>query len=240
VETMTGRPAAARRGTAPETQRLYAGDWAAFAAWCAATGHKALPADAATVAAHLETLAPTHGYGALARRLAAVADRHRRTGAPPPGIHPRVTALLRERRARAARSRPPAPSPAQLMQWAAACTGDRTGQRDRALLLLMAEGLGRTTLLGLDAEDVRLTTPGMDLALRSHGASGESARIVSIVRHPRPASCPVRALEDWMRASDTGFGPVFRKVDRWGNVEHHRLGADAIRRILLRRIGRRR
>jgi hypothetical protein len=28
---------------------------------------------------------------------------------------------------------------------------------------------------------------------------------------------------------------VFRKVDRWGNVEHRRLGTDAIRRILVRR-----
>jgi hypothetical protein len=51
--------------------------------------------------------------------------------------------------------------------------------------------------------------------------------------------CPVSALEDWLRASDTRFGPVFRKIDRWGNVEHRRLGADAIRRILARRTPRR-
>jgi hypothetical protein len=46
-------------------------------------------------------------------------------------------------------------------------------------------------------------------------------------------------LEDWLRSSNTSFGPVFRKVDRWGNVEHRRLGADAIRRILARRPTRR-
>ena len=28
---------------------------------------------------------------------------------------------------------------------------------------------------------------------------------------------------------------MFRKVDRWGNVEHRRLGGDAVRAILLRR-----
>jgi hypothetical protein len=28
---------------------------------------------------------------------------------------------------------------------------------------------------------------------------------------------------------------VFRKIDRWGQVEHRRLGTDAIRRILARR-----
>jgi hypothetical protein len=28
---------------------------------------------------------------------------------------------------------------------------------------------------------------------------------------------------------------VFRKINRWGTLEHHRLGTDAIRRILARR-----
>jgi hypothetical protein len=37
------------------------------------------------------------------------------------------------------------------------------------------------------------------------------------------------------RATYPFYGPVFRKVDRWGNVEHRRLGTDAIRRILARR-----
>ena len=33
-------------------------------------------------------------------------------------------------------------------------------------------------------------------------------------------------------------GPVFRKVDRWGHVEHERLGVDEVRRILVRRAAR--
>jgi len=32
---------------------------------------------------------------------------------------------------------------------------------------------------------------------------------------------------------------VFRKIDRWGNIEHRRLGTDALRRILMRRTLRR-
>jgi hypothetical protein len=49
----------------------------------------------------------------------------------------------------------------------------------------------------------------------------------------------VQALRDWLEGSNTRFGPVFRKIDRWGLVEHHRLGTDAIRRILDRRAPRR-
>lgn len=219
---------------ARETQRLYAGDWAAFADWCAAADRGRLPADPATVAAYLESLAGTHRYGALARRLAAIADRHRRAGLSPPAIHPRLTALLRRLRAQPLKPRKAPPSPDQLTRLARACLGDRTGQRDRALLLLMAAGLSRTTVIGLDAEDVRLTALGMDLTLRREGSDARPARIVAIARDPLPPLCPVRALEDWMRASETAFGPVFRKVDRWGTVEHPRLGVDAVRRILAR------
>ncbi len=31
------------------------------------------------------------------------------------------------------------------------------------------------------------------------------------------------------------FGPVFRKIDRWGNVEHATLAPDGLRRIIARR-----
>ena len=58
---------------------------------------------------------------------------------------------------------------------------------------------------------------------------------MTLTRAVAAASCPVRALEGWLRSSETAFGPVFRKVDRWGNVEHGRLGPDAWHRILARR-----
>jgi hypothetical protein len=60
---------------------------------------------------------------------------------------------------------------------------------------------------------------------------------VSLTRAMTADGCAVRAMEDWLRASDTAFGPVFRKVDRWGNVEHGRLHPDAWQRILARRDG---
>lgn len=237
-ETPTAPEAETPPTSARETQRLYAGDWARFAEWCRAAGVAPLPAAPATVATYLERLAATHRYGALARRLAAIADRHRRAELPPPAIPRRLTVLLRNLRTQPARARKAPPSADQLTRLARACLGDRRGQRDRALLLLMAAGLSRTAVIGLDAEDVRLTTPGMALTLRGDRSSRGATRVVDIARHPLPTACPVRALEDWMRASETAFGPVFRKVDRWGNVEHDRLGTDAVRRILVRAVKR--
>jgi site-specific recombinase XerC len=114
---------------------------------------------------------------------------------------------------------------------ATACPGDLAGRRDRALLLLAAAGLGRAALVGLDVEQVYFKEAGVDLIL--HGKPGD--RTVTVQRVASLGACPVRALKDWIDATDSRFGPVFRKVDRWGNVEHRRLGTDAIRRILARR-----
>jgi len=59
---------------------------------------------------------------------------------------------------------------------------------------------------------------------------------VLIPRHAAAANCPVRALDNWIRLSETRFGPLFRKVDRWGNLEPQRLLPDGLRRIWQRRV----
>jgi len=244
----TAAPVPGRAPHAAETRRLYAADWAAFMTWCRAAGLAALPALPTTVAAYLGSMSATLKPGALARRAAAIADRHRRTGHVSPGTDPAVRDVLRA--ARHARNQlrkadadaPGTPSPippvrrrgplgpAQLARMAARCPGDLAGLRDRALLLLAAAGLDAERLLALDHEHVRFTAGGAELAGSGVG-TGEGVAVARMAS----AACPVRALEDWLRSSDTRLGPVFRKVDRWGNVEHRRLRPDALRRIWRRR-----
>ena len=129
---------------------------------------------------------------------------------------------------------------ATLIRMAVRCPHDFAGMRDRALLLLAASGLGRAVLVGLDAEHIRFITTTVELWLDAagagEGAGAEQGRgfVVVIGRAAERTVCPVQALADWLETSDTRFGPVFRKIDRWGTLEHHRLGPDAIRRILAR------
>jgi len=106
----------------------------------------------------------------------------------------------------------------------AGCPGDLAGLRDRAFLLLMeATGLGCIALVELDVKTMRKTDAGCDLRVDRDGA-WEAFRLT---RNADLGRCPVHALDEWLRVSETSFGPVFRKIDRWGNIEHHRLGADA-------------
>jgi site-specific recombinase XerD len=232
------RPGAtrARKPVAPETVRLYASDWMSFLTWCRAAGLPSLPACPATVASFLRSCNPALSAGALARRAAAIGDQHRRLGHASPAADPTVKAILREARSTATRRRPLPPPPTQLTRLAIACAGDLAGLRDRALLLLLATGLGRTALMGLDSEQIRFSTDSV--ALTVQGREGDDQPVV-IARGQTADPCPVRALEDWIRVSDTRFGPVFRKIDRWGNLEYRRLGTDAVRRILARRGARR-
>ena len=244
----TRAPTAARsaRRHAPETRRAYAADWAAFAAWGRRSGHPALPAAPATVCAYLDSLAGRLGPGALARRVAAIAAQHRAAGHSPPSADPDVRARLRTVRSLARAEadaaplprprvrRHPRPGPATLARMAALCLGDTAGQRDRCLLLLMAAGLPGPAVLALDAEHVRETRYGLELLLGGQRGNAAGERL-PLAGGPVPGQCPVRALQDWLTASDGRFGPVFRKVDRWGNVEHQRLSADGLRRIVRRR-----
>ena len=217
------------------TIRFYAGDWAAFAAWCRDAGAVALPAEAATLAAYLTAAAARLSPGAISRHLAAVTDQHQRSGLVAPRAEPVVKAAMKAIRRAAIPRRHPAPYPAKLTRMVANCPGDLAGLRDRALLLLMLDaGLGRAAVVSLDAEAIRMTGAGCVLRASGDGAWPE----VRLSRNPDLVKCPVHALQEWLRVSGTSFGPVFRKVDRWGNVEHSRLGTDAVRRILARRTPR--
>ena len=237
--TAPARRAGLAQVLAPETARLYAMDWKAFAAWCKAADLAALPAAPATVAAFLTEAGKTVGAGALGRRAAAIGARHRQAGLPSPAADPAVRAILNAARWAATPRRPPPRRPAELLRMAAACPGDFAGLRDRALLLLTATGcFPRATLVGLDVEHVRFTATSVELGRHVPAADGDEHR-VSVPRGATLASCPVQALQDWLRRSDTRFGPVFRKINRGGTIEHHRLGTDALRRILARRAPRR-
>ena len=83
-----------RRSPAPETQRLYAGDWAAFVAWCRLAGAAPLPAAPATVANYLATLSERLSAGALARRAAAIAAEHRSHGLTSPASDQTVSVSI--------------------------------------------------------------------------------------------------------------------------------------------------
>jgi integrase len=224
---------------AAATRRAYRADWADFCSFCRAVGFTPLPATPATVAAYLASLATSHAASTIARRLAAIGQAHRLTSHDWQPSHPviRTTRQGIARRHGSATRRAAALTTREIRQLIATCGDDLAGLRDRALLLIgFAGALRRSELVGIDREHLLIREGGLSLTIpRSKTDPLGAGTEVGIPRGTRRATCPVRALEAWLAASDCQFGPVFRKVDLWGNVEHRRLHPDAVRQILLRR-----
>jgi site-specific recombinase XerD len=216
------------QGLAPATRRAYASDLRHFDRWCTATGRRALPADPETVAEYLAELAEQSKASTLQRRLSAISQAHQFAGLESPTWHPAVRATLKGIRRSLASSAPEraraqgkeALTVAQLLAMVALLPDDPRGHRDRALLLLgFASGLRRSELVALDVADLAWQPEGLVLRIDRSKTDQEGAgRRVGVPVGSGAATCPVAATRAWLATSGVAEGPVFRSIDRYGNL----------------------
>ena len=218
----------------PENTALaYRSRWRSFEAWCTHAGRVPLPATAQTVAAYLTHLATARGLKATTvdAHLTAIRAVHRGAGATTPDAltaRKVVVAAQRREAARDGRYGPRRAVPvmaADLPPIVAACD-DQTaaGLRDRAVVLLGFALLARRSeLAALNLSDVELV-PGEGIAVTIRASkTDQSAR--GVIRRIHYAAnervCPVRAVLAWtsfLAGRDITAGPLFTRIDRWGNV----------------------
>ncbi len=218
----------------PENTALaYRSRWRSFEAWCTRAGRVALPATAQTVAAYLTHLATERGLKATSvdAHLTAIRAVHRGAGATTPDALTARKVVVAAQRREAARDGRYGPRKAvpvmstDLPAIVAACD-DRTaaGLRDRAVVLLGFALLARRSeLAALNLSDVELV-PGEGVAVTIRSSkTDQSAR--GVIRRIHYAAnervCPVRAVLTWtafLAARGITTGPLFTRLDRWGNV----------------------
>lgn len=92
--------------------------------------------------------------------------------------------------------------------------------RDRTLLVIgWAAALRKSELVNLDVEHVIFTRDGLVLdLLRSKTDQKAEGQQVAFPYGSNPKTCPVRLLENWLSASGITNGPIFRRMDRHGNI----------------------
>jgi len=218
----------ARAATSAHTNRgAYAADWRDYLGWRTRKGLETRPlADAETVGLYLAALASGDGS-----RRRSVATIERRLSALVWNFTQRSLAFDRRDRhvatvlagVRRTHGRPPVQKEALLPEHLLAMLdalppSSLRNLRDRALLLLgFAGGLRRSEIVGLDCapEDLldaagwpQFLDGGVLLTLR--GKTGW--REVEIGRGSSDATCPVVALETWMKFARIAHGPLFRRV----------------------------
>ncbi|MEO8179592.1 MAG: site-specific integrase [Deltaproteobacteria bacterium] len=108
------------------------------------------------------------------------------------------------------------------------------GVRDRALLILgFACAFRRSELVSLNLEDLNFTADGLEVTLRSSKTDQERAGVkIGVPYGGHPGSCPVRSVQAWLRASGIVTGPMFRPIDRHGNVSSQRLSPEAVATVV--------
>jgi integrase len=237
------------------TRRAYASDWRHFASWCRRQGFELLPPDPQTVGLYITALASGSAVGSAPGAKKSVSTIERRLSALTWNYAQRGQKLERKDRhiatvmagIRNTHASPPRQKEAVLPEDLIAMLetldrGSLRGLRDRAMLLLgFAGGLRRSEIVGLDCgrdqtDDGRGWIeffPGKGLLVTLRGKTGW--REVEIGRGSSDTTCPIVALETWLKFARIAHGPLFRRVTGQGKaVGAERLNDQEVARLVKR------
>ncbi|MGD9710634.1 MAG: site-specific integrase [Thermomicrobiales bacterium] len=225
------------------TRRAYGSDWKHFASWCRRQGFALMPPDPQVVGLYITALASGSTAGTatgekksvstIERRLSSLTWNYSQRGQPLDRKDRHIASVMagiRNRHAAPPRQKE-AVLPEDLIGMLETLDrGTLRGLRDRAMLLVgFAGGLRRSEIVGLDCgrdqtEDssgwVEILDKGMLLTLR--GKTGW--REVEVGRGSSDATCPVVALQTWLKFARIVHGPLFRRVTGHGKA----VGADRL------------
>lgn len=232
------------------TRRAYTSDWKHFAAWCRRSNLSPLPPDPHVVGLYITACASgtaergrkANSVSTIERRLAAIGWNCSQRGMPLDRKDRAIATVMAD--IRNTRAAPPRQKEAVLPDELVAMIetlerGTLRGLRDRAMLLIgFAGGLRRSEITGLDlgrdqTQDgrgwVEISDNGMLVTLR--GKTGW--REVEIGRGSSEASCPVAAVNAWIRFARLARGPLFRRVTGRGkDVGPDRLNDQEVARLV--------
>ena len=223
-----------RESLSANTRKAYRADLAHFTDWGGS-----LPATADLVARYLADQADTLAPSSLARRVATLSKVHQANAWPNPCRSEIVRATMRGiKRVKGTAQEQARPLLREdLFILLDALRDDARGKRDRALLLIgWAGGFRSSELVGLDLADIEEVRDGLVLHLRRSKTdqTGQGRKIG--IPLGRTRHCPVVSLSAWLRVLASEEGPIFRPVDRHGNVQSDRLRSDAVSTILRNRL----
>ncbi len=110
------------------------------------------------------------------------------------------------------------------------------GIRDRAILLVGFVGaFRRSELVALDVEDVAAHAAGLVVILRRSKVDQEPRGFAKAIPYGGDtATCPVTAMKAWLEAARITSGPLFRSIDRHGNVAPDRTSGLTVARVVKR------
>jgi integrase len=121
-----------------------------------------------------------------------------------------------------------------ILRLLAACPNNLLGLRDRALILTgFAGAFRRSELCAMAVSDLSFSDSGLVINVpRSKADQEQAGEKVAIPFGEHEATCPIKALRDWLDAANVTEGSVFRAVDHYNKVSATGLHRDSIAEIL--------
>ena len=222
----------AKQARSENTIKSYQSDWAHFTSWCNDYNLQPLPASMQTVILYITDYSEAFKISTLERRLASISQAHKTAGHESPALvskeplHSVWSGIVRSKSTRRDKVAPVMTDDIKLMVQHLK-RDDDTGEltlhslRDRAILLIgYAGALRRSELANLRASDLQYTPEGIRILLRKSKTDQTGAgHILGLANGSHPATCPVRSLRQWIRVAHIYDGPVFRPIDRHGNIK---------------------
>ena len=235
------------------TRRAYASDWRHFASWCRRQGIELFPPDPQVVGLYITACASGKATGdkkpnavsTIERRLSSLTWNYAQRGQPLERKDRHIATVMAGIRNKHAS--PPRQKEAVLPEDLIAMLetldrGTLRGLRDRAMLLLgFAGGLRRSEIVGLDVGRDQTEDssgwieffPGKGLLVTLRGKTGW--REVEVGRGSSDTTCPIVALETWLKFARIAHGPLFRRVTGQGKkVGAERLNDQEVARLVKR------
>lgn len=244
VESARNRAKEAQTNTA----RIYRRGWEHFTSFCEGENLRPLPARPEAVGLFIERMA-SNGYAlsTINTRMAAIKKRHEREGERSPTDAPSVQEQWEN--IQETDDRDPEQKEPLLMEHLRAmsfsageeATASLSELRDRAVLFVgFAGGFRRSELVGLEIRDLRDADSGIVYRIRNPKGKANTETIQVPDRVPGLADAghpsPNDALREWLSAAGIESGPLFRMVDRWGNVRGGALSGFSVNQIVKERI----
>ena len=234
--------AAIAAGRAPTTRAVYACAWRAWIRWCTTRNIAPTPASPHAVCAYLTERADQGvSVSTLELACAAIGAHHRDLGLPDPIRHDIVRQVrrgLRRTLGTAARHPAHALDLAEITAITAAIDPSTpAGARDRALVLLgYASALRPGELAALTLADLHAQPGGLLLHLRRSKTDQEArGEVVAVAPGRNSTTCPLAALDTWLRRRGSAPGPVFTALRHQHPQAHEPISATAASKIVTRR-----
>ncbi len=202
---------------AQNTHKALLADQRVFTAWCEAAGEQPLPASPQTVARFVDEMAEVKKPATVRRYVSSIAHQHRAAELDNPAISNVVRLALKRMGNQKGRDQQQAEGLTRtLVDRMLNAAGLKLGDlRDRALLAVAYDTLARRSeLVALAVEDFRREADGSGSVIIRRSKTDQEGE--GMARYLAPDT--VRTLEEWLRASSIGAGPIFRAAHLGGRL----------------------